>query len=99
MLHIFLNFILFIFKNSFFSGGGSYRIFNSSRTQLVVQPSSSVASRFEIAHARRVCGPSFPSDAASDTVAGKSPRKNRATTSLLTGTMLPASEPTASVAQ
>ena len=79
-------------------GGGSYRILlNSARTQRVVQPSCLVA--FEIAHARRVCVPSFLSDAASGTVAGKSPRKNYATTWLLTGIMLPASEPPASVAQ
>jgi len=76
--------------------GGSYRILNSALTQRVVQPSCLAA--FVVAHARHVCDPSFPTDAASDTVAVKLPRKNGETIWLLAAAMLPASEPPASVA-
>jgi hypothetical protein len=88
----------FLFSKTLVLGGGegSYSILNSARTQRVVQPFCSVA--FEIAHARLACGPYSSSDAASDTVAGKSPRKQHVTTLFLTGTMLPASEPPACVA-
>jgi len=65
-------YFIHLFSKSLVLGrGGSYRIRNSARTQRVVQPSCLIA--FERAHARRVCDPSFPSDAASDTVQASHP--------------------------